>query len=252
MLLNVISPHQDDAALSLSLALAELVRCSILVRIINCFTVTNFAPFKSGKTAADHLRTGEDQKFITELGGEIDCIDLGHVDVLLRTGQGLRGIILGKAPTPADELEIRELASHIRPIVKSDALILPLAADLHVDHYLAREAALNLCSSRPWGIYEDLPYTARMRESDIRAKILQLSRRLNTNLHPVLLGRGHSLELKRRCISCYPSQVAERTVQRVLDFSRRYDGAERLWLTGDAMEQLSSAHVALSSTMHAV
>jgi LmbE family N-acetylglucosaminyl deacetylase len=245
MAFNVISPHQDDASLSLSLSLAELVRCNISVKIINCFTVTHFAPFKQGRPADDHLRAGEDQKFIAEFHGKIDCIDLGHLDAPLRTGRGVRGIIAGEAPASADEAEIRELASHIEAVAKSDVLIIPLAGGQHVDHYLAREAAMNICSGRPFGFYEDLPYTARITDPDIREKVLQLAFRLNATLYPVLLGRGHSLELKRRCIRYYYSQVGEPTIQTVLDFSSRYQGAERLWATTDVIDELSKAHVAM-------
>src|SRR5262249_3266738 len=240
-------PHQDDAALSVSLSLAEFVRYEIAIRIINCFTLTEFAPFKPGQVRHDHVRAREDQKFVGEFGGKIACVDLGHLDAPLRTRRGIRGIILGECHTAAEEVEIHELADHIAPVAKWDALIIPLASGLHVDHYVAREAALSLCSARPFGIYEDLPYAARMTDLEIANKILQLASRLKAKFYPVLLGRGQSLELKGRCIRCYSSQVGESTIETVLDFSRRYQGAERLWVTEDVLEVLSKARAAMSS-----
>jgi len=44
---TVISPHQDDAALSLGAYLSGLSHLpSIAVRLVNCFTVSNYSPFK--------------------------------------------------------------------------------------------------------------------------------------------------------------------------------------------------------------
>lgn len=198
------------------------------------------------QTTGNNLRSGEDQKFLAELNGKIESINMGRLDAPLRTGKGIRGIVLETTPPPSDDPESSELADDLLPIVKTGALFVPLAAALHLDHFVAREAALSLCTAKPFAIYEDIPYVAHLKELDIREKVQQLSDRMKTRLHPVLLGRNHSLELKRRCISCYSSQITERTIRQALDFSNRYDRAERLWATAEIVEELIKVNASMT------
>ncbi len=240
MKLDVISPHQDDAALSLALALSEFTRCGVTVRIINCFTVTRFTPFYDNEKGNRRVRDDEDKKFAAECGGGIEHVNLGRKDAPLRTGRGLRAIPIDEAYTSQNAREIDELQRDISFQVPTSAvLLLPLAAGVHVDHCVVRDAAVPLCADRLFAVYEDLPYAARLSDDEVQKKIMELEARFGTGLIPVLVGRESSLPFKKRCLRCYPSQVGERTITQILDYSHRYGGAERLWMTRSCYDELT-------------
>lgn len=85
--LNVVSPHRDDAALSLTQTLNDFIGSSIDINIISCFTITNWAPFMTaGLTIEEisYLRRQEDLAFIKLLGNQASLYDLDMLDSPLR------------------------------------------------------------------------------------------------------------------------------------------------------------------------
>jgi LmbE family N-acetylglucosaminyl deacetylase len=85
--LNIISPHRDDAALSLTSTLHGFANLSINIKIISCFTITNWAPFVKKASTVDEissLRRQEDLAFVKWLGKTASLYDLDMLDSPLR------------------------------------------------------------------------------------------------------------------------------------------------------------------------
>ena len=78
-ILNVISPHRDDVALSLTKTLHHLIQLNVHVNIISCFTITNWAPFLSTQLTIDEIsliREKEDILYRDLLGGSVALFNL--------------------------------------------------------------------------------------------------------------------------------------------------------------------------------
>ena len=70
-MLNAISPHRDDVALSLARTILELKSVGVFVNLVSCFTRTNWAPL-SGASSVENvsaLRRNEDLAFVKVLDG---------------------------------------------------------------------------------------------------------------------------------------------------------------------------------------
>ena len=77
--ITIISPHQDDAAFSLARFIATRNTKFSTVKIINCFTVTNYAPQikSSEKKNISKIRSLEDRMFKAAIkGGNIKIINI--------------------------------------------------------------------------------------------------------------------------------------------------------------------------------
>ena len=86
-ILNVISPHRDDVALSLTKTLHHLIQLNVHVNIISCFTITNWAPFLSTQLTIDEIsliREKEDILYRDLLGGSVALFNLKMLDAPLR------------------------------------------------------------------------------------------------------------------------------------------------------------------------
>ncbi len=86
--ISIVSPHQDDAALSLGLTIRFLARERVSVRIVNCFTISNYAPFSESRDVQEvsALRRHEDARFAKKMGENVEICDLDRFDFPLRRG----------------------------------------------------------------------------------------------------------------------------------------------------------------------
>jgi LmbE family N-acetylglucosaminyl deacetylase len=259
----VVSPHRDDAALSLGLSIGAWIEAGHSVTVVNCFTRSEYAPFSDADSlhANDRLhyvtalRLREDVAWQKQYPGRLTLHDLNLKDAPLRLHCGLDEVC-GRAVNPVDKafVKIPKALEGLR----ADALVLPLALGAHVDHVTARDAAMQFADARgdvasgsaadaksavaddgaaiACAFYEDLPYAARLGAVD---QIEPLAAGLGMQLAPVFGGQlgsagepwdvAAAVKRKRRLALCYDSQIDDETIDAVASFCERYDGRERLW-----------------------
>ncbi len=246
---TLVAPHQDDVALSLSMTAACLIARGIAVRIVNCFTVSAFAPGgkRLGQTEISSLRREEDRRFAGALGLEGPVTDLGFHDAPLRCRGGIRDIFHPGEFRPDDREQLSALSTAIRGVSGAGPVILPLAIGNHVDHRLARDAGLLACGANPLAFYEDLPYAARCQPTETASVVEHVASRLRAGLSPLLVGSREHLQAKERYLAFYLSQLSDAVRRRVLDYSRAH-GGERLWVTPAWTQWMVQADSALART----
>jgi LmbE family N-acetylglucosaminyl deacetylase len=153
----VLSPHCDDAALSLGGFLAGLGTGSLRVLVVTLCS--------EGTRGAE--RREEDRAAAQCLGAEVQ--HAGFLDAPYRLGGAYEGAGLFGRPAPEDPLAV-DLVSFLREVRGEHPVacaLAPLGVGGHVDHVLCHEAA-----RRVWGaaavFYEDQPYAARDAEATAR------------------------------------------------------------------------------------
>jgi LmbE family N-acetylglucosaminyl deacetylase len=238
----VVSPHRDDAAFSLSLAIAAWLERGHAVEVVNCFTRSEYAPFSdvSSVHANDRMtyvtavRAKEDESWRKQFGTvakRLSLKDLNVKDGPLRmhcTFEELTNV----AVNPVD----KAMTKIQKAIEGADAIVLPLALGGHVDHRTAQEAAvvpLVAGSAVPCAFYEDLPYALEMTAEAIAQAAGDLATRLGAELAPVFASAAQevdgAIQRKRRLAQCYDSQIEDATAERMAEFCAPYGGRERLW-----------------------
>jgi LmbE family N-acetylglucosaminyl deacetylase len=243
---NIVSPHRDDAGLSLGATIARLAG-GHAVRIVNCFSVSGFAPHANGtEVPADvnELRSSEDREFAARIGGRLEIKNLVRLDAPIRLGCRVSDV---RSAVSVGEAGMRE-AEAIRIALDRCApgiLLLPLAIGAHIDHRVALEAGLRAASlGRACGFYEDLPYAAEGRRCCVTGAIAGVSRRLGSPLLAALSAFPSGCD-KRELLACYRSQISEGQMNTIVEYGIA-TGGERLWLTQAAARELRRAGIAFA------
>jgi len=233
----VISPHFDDAAFSLAATLKLFAAAEWPVRIINCFTVTKFAPFLQtpGVVSVTGLRREEEASFAGMLGKAASSVALDFVDAPGRTGLGVRGIFLRHAVPVDTEATINNLVADLEEPQHNVPVLAPLAVGGHIDHYISHQAAIAKYCGFPIAFYEDLPYAAANRADDIEAAVQRSSRALGRPLRPFIVSWRGSSAWKERCCSLYASQISEDGIQKIVGYMEKIEG-ERLWCSPEFID----------------
>ena len=236
MKIVVLSPHRDDAAFSLSLAIAAWLKQGNRITVLNCFTRSDYAPYSD----AASIHPNDRMSYVTALRLREDVSWQRHFGPhLLRTELNLKDAPL-RLHCSADEVCSLPVNPHDKALFKiraaieqlaPDALVIPLALGAHVDHLTARDAALPLYSDTlPFAFYEDLPYAARPGAADL---IESLAHTLAPGLHPVFAEAPTDPSLaqqrKRTLALSYDSQIDDDVTEQIAAFCLNYDGRERLW-----------------------
>ena len=243
MNLLVLSPHRDDAAFSLSLSISHWLAEGHRVTLLNVFTRSLYAPYSEADAQPEAqrldfvsaLRKGEDETFLKALGGGVKMVDLDIEDAPIRLKCD-SSIVCDMDVDPKDPATPRiqkALSEYSSESGKASALVLPLALGHHVDHRVARDAALPFSTQLPCAFYEDLPYATR---DGVRVDLSRFredaSTRLHEELFPSLCHGTHTrpTELKRRLAMLYNSQIDAGLADGIAGFAHRYHGAERMWV----------------------
>src|SRR5262245_14394493 len=165
-LVTVLSPHQDDSAFSLAITICALVNAGHRVRIVNCFTVSNYAPYAAAATSTGEIRQIrrlEDREFVSRIGHGVDVIDLDMLDAPLRLDCSVSAV-RRRTMNARDDTDARRIAGVLTRLT-GKMLLAPAGLGNHIDHLVAREAGLRVSAAGyPVGFYEDLPYAAESRE----------------------------------------------------------------------------------------
>jgi LmbE family N-acetylglucosaminyl deacetylase len=233
----VLSPHRDDAAFSLTLAIEAWLKAGFRVEVLNCFTRSEYAPYSDADSIHPHdrrsyvtaLREREDKAWLRQLGTGVTITDLNLKDAPLRLRCSADEVCNMKVDaTEKAFLKIEAWFRHDQ----ADAVVLPLALGAHVDHLTARDAALaGLNVAIPRAFYEDLPYAARPGAAEqIEAVALTLGRTLTCGFVENSKTTNEAVVRKRKAALCYDSQVDDDVIDSIAHFSSRYEGKERLWM----------------------
>lgn len=242
--LVVVSPHLDDAALSVGATLHALAARGCRIVVATVFTADEPADLPSEVARRLHRlwggervmagRRGEDEVACRRLG--VDFRHLGLADALHRLdhrGEASYASLkaLFRTPVAADAPVAGEVAAVLRALAPP-MLLAPLAIGRHVDHQHARQGAELAAASLgcPIVLYEDFPYaeatwscwwarrrlvggSVNLREEDVKARLGAIAA-FRSQVGPLF---GDATRLERRV-----RQQLERR------------GGERLWVTRGA------------------
>ncbi len=236
MKIVVISPHRDDAAFSLSLAIAAWLERGHAVEVVNCFTRSEYAPFSdvSSVHANDRMtyvtavRAKEDESWRKQFGAGAKRLSLKDLNV--KDGPLRMHCTLEELTTVAVNPLDKAMAKIQKAIEGAGAVVLPLALGGHVDHRTAREAAAAVAGSAlPCAFYEDLPYALELGAEAIAQAALETG----VEATPVFACEPQEVEAaikrKRRLALCYDSQIEDATAERMAAYCEGFGGRERLW-----------------------
>ncbi len=236
--IRVLSPHRDDAAFSLGLAIERWTSAGHTVEVMNCFTKSRYSPF--GDLAFVHandlqsyvtaLRHREDLLWSRKYHPAVSLMDLNLRDAPQRLQCSVEDVC--SVPPKPDDRSAVKIRSALERTVK-DALVLPLGVGEHVDHLTARIAAQDgWPETLPLAFYEDLPYSARPGMADgIEERAASLGSALQAGFVCEPADAKDAQERKRQLALCYDSQIDSEVMDQIADFCERYSGRERLWMS---------------------
>ncbi len=242
----VVSPHRDDAAFSCGLLLQSLLAAKVCLRLVNVCTRSSYAPYLEVPrpptlAAVTAIRRREDDAFVAKLllagkadKDQIQMVDLGWLDAPDRWEMP------ADATLESHCLRVDELHSLRRAFrnMESAALVLaPLAIGGHIDHLLARTAAMNAIPCEKIAFYEDLPYAARVPAEPsswhrLSGAHVAWTCRCYPRPTPGLPGS------KLQYALCYSSQVNEATAKEIGDYSDALGGRERFHGFNSALDRM--------------
>ena len=239
----VLSPHRDDAAFSLSLALIQWLDASHSVTLLNCFTRSVYARFSDADFAHPNdqmsyvsaMRRREDELFLKRLPGatekNLKMMDLNLKDAALRLRRSEEELCtLGSDFEDPALPKIRKRLSSLTADGDIDALVVPLALGENIDHRTVRAAALPFSACLPCAFFEDLPCPAHaVADVDTQTYPNAFNGQAVEPLVPVFCRVPSGRAIKRRLSLGYASQIDEVTADAISDFSLRYNQGERLW-----------------------
>jgi len=233
----VVSPHRDDAAFALTLAVDAWIAAGHKVSVVNCFSRSDQAPYSDADSihANDRmsfvtaLRGREDESWRRQYGTAVTLVDLNMKDAPLRLH--IRADeVFGLSVNVNDKalVKIQKAVERIGPA----AVVLPLGLSGHIDHLTARQSMLTVAAgTMACAFYEDVPFTPT--PEPMEKFVGGLAREFSLDLKPVLVGRADdetaAIARRRRAAFCYDSQVDDAEVEAIAQFCKVYGGRERLW-----------------------
>lgn len=242
----ILSPHCDDACLSLGGAL-QATSLGVLPHVAIVFSVSCYTRdvVYSGQTERiTAVRMAEEREAATR--GQYEPSFWGFPEPLVRAGfSGLEDIRRPERAARADSAWPAVSAAIARHLAAHRGLVLlPMGCGDHIDHAIVRDAALDYLEDAAYldyGLFEDLPYAGWAPPESCETIARRVARR---PLAPVRL-KTMSLRHKRDLLSCYHTQLNDDDLASVQGHWQRV-GGERLWLTTCATARFVAERDALS------
>ncbi len=225
---TIVSPHFDDAPLSLGQSLLDgpLSTCRVRVEVV--FGRSNFTrwfhPTRGRTLPVTVWRRSEEALAQAAFGYRVGTSS--WEEVVLRTGE-LDADVLLAADTELDEDLVVELTTWMRRLRGSGTtLLVPAGIGDHIDHRLVAEAGRRLAAEHPdrIGFYEDRPYASLVGPDAVAARMASL----RDDLGPLDVSGPVTERLHRLLRRCYPSQVDDLFVG-AMDRDRSTGATERVW-----------------------
>jgi LmbE family N-acetylglucosaminyl deacetylase len=232
----IISPHLDDAALSLGAMMCAAGDVGSLV--MDVFSRVSWWRFELRDELLPKVQEIRDaeERLVMRLAGA-DLRQWGFAEAPLR-GYPLKEIFTTdrKPEAVGTHAAIRSAVRALAAERKSSVQFwyLPLGIGNHIDHRIARDAALD--GLRDAGVpgedvtfYEDLPYAAQEPGPADRSEFLRAILPTARLRHHFIEG---ALRLKQRLLRAYRSQLTASQVQRVIDYAgqlKHPESPERIW-----------------------
>jgi LmbE family N-acetylglucosaminyl deacetylase len=233
----IVSPHRDDAAFALALAVGTWIEAGHKVSVLNCFSRSEEVRFSDADSvhANDRmsfvtaLRGREDEVWRRQYGSALTLVDLNMKDAPLRLHCPMDEVY-GLTVNPNDKAltKIQKAIERVGP----GAVVFPLGLGAHIDHLTARQAAIGIAGTAVrCAFYEDMPFALGLEAID--EQVREFAREWNVPLTPVFAGEpvdeATAVARKRRAILCYDSQVDDAEVKQMAESCKVYEGRERLW-----------------------
>jgi LmbE family N-acetylglucosaminyl deacetylase len=231
----IVSPHPDDAALSCG---GRMLGDHALL-VVNCFTRSAWWRFPFTSADADRIqacRTAEED-LVSRLSG-CAAVALDLPEALLR-GRTMDDVFTA-TPDARDDGVRRAVVDVVQRLAGEHPLAhwyLPLGVGNHIDHRLARDAALDALRER--GIrpthlhfYEDLPYAAKEPAETVTGSLSGVTLRRET------LGIEEQLPWKLELLRAYGSQFRWSELAPVRAYARTVgagEPAEAVWTATDGV-----------------
>ncbi len=242
MKIVVVSPHRDDAALSLGLSVEDWLTAGHTVQILNCFTQSAYAPYSDAESLHPNdrmsfvsaTRRREDIAWNKMLGNRLRITDLDLLDAPLRLACNVDDVLTLEL-RPGDRAVARVAGAIAKLARAGHAIVLPLGIGAHIDHRVTRQAGVNALLEQPFAVafYEDLPYVARNHgDSDLDMAVQSLDPAPQPFfVEPAAIDPSSRVVRKVQMVQCYDSQIDSVVAQNVASFCLRYGGRERLWVS---------------------
>lgn len=231
--LTILSPHRDDAAFSLSVALSYWSKLSLKLSVVNFFTVSEYAPHALSTRAStiSAIRTREDHSALSAIDGGIRVEAFNLLDAPLRFGIGADAICRSETAALQSTSEIDALGLRLRKYFERGLVLAPLALGDHVDHLAVSKAAQASSMRHKLGFYEDLPYATWTSESTFRHRLHKTEQHTGVHLRSVVIrNRNFTVAHKRRLINRYRSQITPEEAASIAQYACNYGGGERVWI----------------------
>jgi LmbE family N-acetylglucosaminyl deacetylase len=227
MQLTVLSPHRDDAAFSLALALKRWAAAGVEITVLNLFTRSAYAPYAREGADITAVRANEDRRALKTIDVLIRLHSLSLLDAPVRLPIDFGSITNVEAFSPLAE-EVNFLSRCIRAASRDALVLAPLALGDHIDHRTVHLAALKAGRAHRVGFYEDLPYASWTDDAVIRERVSKVEAVIGIPLFPALR-RSASWRFKERVIRRYDSQIDAGMARMIARYGEKYMGAERIW-----------------------
>jgi len=251
----VLSPHSDDAALSLSGLLSLAADCGRRCTIITAFSRsrrTRTGGIEQDEVRVTAMRKREDEAFVSLLGSGACVLWCDLPDPSVRFPAAREAWYVPRPLSSDEQVFVAGIAGFCEEHIEdSGALLAPMALGRNRDHLIVRDAALAFVrrSPRRLFLYEDLPYAARMSELELERDAEDLARAESLTLTSRRISYAALLLRKRQAVATYASQMNRDIVDRVLSYALRVGAlvspAERVW----EVEFLSDGPAATSTAI---
>ena len=207
----ILSPHIDDAILSMGGQILAWKQQSETVRIIDIFSKMSyvygtFLPWQ----LATLIRRREEQKIANELGLEIIYRDLP--EAYLRGYRTIDSFFDGTIERVNKEAS---LLQSVMSAIPSGELFIPMSIGNHIDHQLVTVAALQKNSK--YIFYEDMPYAASGINSEIKDQLVE---RYGLQKRTIKI----DIEMKKKLVLSYKSQPVKNWVSLIVNYALRNNG----------------------------